>query len=110
MAMSGKRTPEITDIRKGMPMEEVHLILREYTPVINYNEDKCIEIYDIQIGNDPSLGRAICHGALDLLTWGAWEIIGTPAEAVSSKTMTLTITYKDEIVDSVKCGQEKGGI
>ena len=33
------------------------------------------------------------HAALDLLTFGGWEIIGTPVEGFQGKTETITIEY-----------------
>ena len=114
MALSGKGEPEIDDIRKGMAINEVHFIMRNYTPVINDISGKRSESYTIDINNEPSAGRALGHLAMNVLTWGAWEIIGTPMEALSSKRLILTIIYEDEdgllVVDKIIAGKEKGGI
>ena len=39
-----------------------------------------VDLYEYEIGNKPSAGRAIGHGVMDILTLGLWEIIGTPIE------------------------------
>jgi len=126
MAMAGKAEPQMRDISKGMPMDEVHFILRDYTPVVNERDNSRIETYTIQIGNEPNIGRALCHLIMDLWTWGLWEIVGTPMEALNSKELMLTIHYTvcppEEgwakladgeniwIVERVVAGKTKGGI
>ena len=50
-------------------------------------------VYDYEVGNEPSAGRAIGHGVADLLTLGAWELVGTPVEAVQGDKYRLTIAY-----------------
>lgn len=50
------------------------------------------------------------HGALDLLAFGAWEIIGIPIEAMQGETFTLTIEYdKNDKVKKVYIGQTEVG-
>jgi hypothetical protein len=49
--------------------------------------------YEYEIGNEPSAGRAVAHGVLDVLTLGIWEIVGTPVEAIQGKKNQLTIYY-----------------
>lgn len=113
MALYGKAEPTVDSLQLGMPMESAHFIMRNYTPAITHADGKRIEEYKIQIGNAPSAGRAIGHLAMDVFTWGAWEIIGTPIEAVISKEMTLIIVYEKDgdnwIVSNIKGGKESGG-
>lgn len=48
-------------------------------------------------------GRAVFHGAADVLTIGLWEIVGTPTEAVWNGTdYLLKVTYdeQDRLLDS----------
>ena len=49
--------------------------------------------YDVALGWNPEPGRAIGHGVADLLTLGAWELVGTPVEAVQGDKYRLTIAY-----------------
>lgn len=48
-------------------------------------------------------GRALFHGAADVVTLGLWEVVGTPAEAVfSGDEMAYEVSYdKDDRVDQV---------
>ncbi|WP_281802553.1 hypothetical protein [Methylocystis echinoides] len=48
-------------------------------------------------------GRAVFHGAADVLTLGLWEVVGTPTEGVfSGDEMAFQLRYdKDDRVDEV---------
>lgn len=40
------------------------------------------------------VGRAFFHGAADILTWGLWEVVGTPTEVIFDGTkMACQVTY-----------------
>jgi outer membrane protein assembly factor BamE (lipoprotein component of BamABCDE complex) len=42
-------------------------------------------------------GRAVLHGAADVLTLGLWEVIGTPIEGVANGTkVSVEVTYDRE--------------
>jgi len=41
---------------------------------------------DGSAGGEPSTARAIGHGVMDVLTFGVWEIVGTPIELVVQKS------------------------
>lgn len=39
-------------------------------------------------------GRALFHGAADVMTLGLWEVVGTPAEAIfSGDEMAFEVSY-----------------
>jgi hypothetical protein len=48
-------------------------------------------------------GRAVFHGAADVLTLGIWEVVGTPTEGIfSGDEMAFQVRYdKDDHVDEV---------
>jgi hypothetical protein len=50
------------------------------------------------------VGRAVFHGAADVLTLGLWEVAGTPIEAVADGTPIKVEVYYDEknCVDFIK--------
>jgi len=111
MALHGKREPQLADLRKGMDIDEAHFILRDYTPAVAYNEagDR-IEEYRIQLGNAPAGGRALGHLAMDVLTLGLWEIVGTPMEGLTSGKMNLVVTYRDDKVLKIQAGKGQEGL
>lgn len=111
MALHGKGEPNLGDLRVGMSIDEAHFILRDYTPAVSYTpEGYRIEEYKIEMGNAPSGGRALGHLAMDVLTLGGWEILGTPMEGFSSSSMRLNITYKDDKITKISAGQKEGGM
>lgn len=66
--------------------------------------EKEIEIYKIETGNESSPGRAIGHLALDLLTGGLWELAGIPIELLTGETYYVTVYYKDGILENYSLG------
>ena len=57
-----------------------------------------MEIYEYEIGNEPSAGRAIGHGVMDVLTLGIWEVVGTPVEGFQGEKKRLMLTYDEHDV------------
>lgn len=56
-----------------------------------------IATYEYIVGNEPSTGRAVGHAAMDVLTLGVWEIIGTPIEAMNQgEKINVTIRYDSD--------------
>lgn len=101
MAMSGKKQPELGAIRVGATRGEIELQLGAPVEIHEAN-GKRVDIYEYEIGNEPSAGRAIGHGVMDVLTLGIWEVVGSPIEGVQGEKKRLMITYnEDDTVASV---------
>ena len=103
MALSGKRDRDITQVRTGMQRNDVifHLGADNLRETLT-NNDGTIDMFEIQKGNAPSAGRAVGHAVLDLLTWGLWEVIGTPLEAATSELIKVKVNYdKNETVTKI---------
>ncbi len=47
--------------------------------------------------------RAVGHGAMDVLTLGLWEVVGTPTEAIANgREVAVKVTYDEKLkVDQV---------
>lgn len=93
MAMSGEQEPDLGVVKLGAHRTEVELQLGSPVTVVTMEDGIRLDTYEYQIGNEPSGGRAIGHGVMDLLTAGLWEIIGTPVEAFVGETRRMTIYY-----------------
>lgn len=93
MALSGKEDPTLSVIRTGASRGEIELQLGE--PVVVVREDngnyRCL--YEFSQGKNPSAGRAIAHGVMDVLTMGIWEAVGTPIEGFKGTQKRLQIVY-----------------
>lgn len=106
MAMSGKNDPELSAVRVGSTRGEIELHLGAPKEIIE-QDNKRIDIYEYEVGNEPSAGRAIGHGVMDVLTLGIWEVIGTPVEGFQGDKKRLMISYdENDIVTKIGAGPE----
>lgn len=74
------------------------MLLAEFGPPIHSEtkDGKKTEIFKFVQGysTGAKAGRAVFHGAADVLTLGLWEVIGTPTEGVfSGDEMAFQVTY-----------------
>lgn len=107
MAMHGKRDVNIGALQIGQDRAIVLANLGQPTRTAA-TESGRVDVFELQRGNSPSGGRALAHGAIDLLTFGFWEIIGTPIEAMQGETYTLSVEYdKDDKVKKVITGESR---
>ncbi|MHB9074613.1 MAG: hypothetical protein ACYC6G_13940 [Desulfobaccales bacterium] len=93
MALSGKDDPNLNVIRTGASRGEIELQLGDpvtISPEANGNT-RCL--YEFSQGKNPSAGRAIAHGAMDVLTLGIWEAVGTPIEGFKGSKKRIQIVY-----------------
>lgn len=101
MAMSGSENPDLGAIRVGASRGEIELHLGSPIKTTPLPDGGRADVYQYEIGNEPSAGRAVGHGVMDVLTLGIWEVVGTPIEAVQGETYHATITYdgSDKVAD-----------
>lgn len=101
MAMSGHRQPELSVIRTGASRGEVELQLGQPVEILESNGMR-IDVYEYELGNEKSAGRAVGHAVMDVLTLGLWEIAGTPIEGFQGEKRRLMITYdENDIVTKI---------
>lgn len=100
MAASGKRESDVAALQKGDNKSMVVAKIGHQPLRVAKQGNKEIEIYEIEKGNEPSVGRAIAHGTLDLFTLGLWEVVGTPLEATNGEKSYLTVVYKNGLLQS----------
>jgi len=101
MALSGKKTPDLGVVKQKASRGAVELQLGAPVKVTTLENGHVLDVYEYEVGNDPSTGRAIGHGVLDVLTLGVWEIVGTPVEGFTGDKRQLQIEYdeNDHVVD-----------
>lgn len=94
MAAAGDEEPNLSNVHRGASRGEVELSLGHPTAVSVAEDGSTIATYQYTIGNKPSVGRAVGHGVLDVLTFGIWEVVGTPIEAFNQGDVkNVTVTY-----------------
>ena len=101
MALSGSANPSLGAVRTGATRGEIELHLGSPISSTLLDGGHRADVYQYEVGNEPSAGRAAGHAVLDVLTLGLWEIAGTPIEAVQGEKYTATIVYdgNDKVVD-----------
>ena len=101
MALSGSQNPDLGAVRTGATRGEIELHLGTPTRSTLLEGGRRADVYEYEIGNEPSAGRAAGHAVMDVLTLGIWEIVGTPIEGVQGEKYTATIVYdeNDKVVD-----------
>lgn len=111
MALSGSSNPDIGSIRVGSTRGEVEMQLGSPVRTHAAKGSSRTDIYQYEIGNEPSAGRAVAHGVMDVLTLGIWEIVGTPIEAVQGDKYEATVTYDEQDrVANVRTRKVGGGM
>ncbi len=110
MALSGKENPDLGAVRVGATRGEVQLHLGTPTTSQTLENGERADVYEYEIGNEPSAGRAAAHGIMDVLTLCIWEVLGTPIEAVQGEKYKATIKYdKDDKVIDISSKKVEGG-
>ena len=111
MALSGDKDPDIGAVRIGSTRGEAEMHLGSPVRTNAGAGGSRLDVYEYEIGNEPSGGRAVAHGVMDVLTLGLWEIAGTPIEAVQGEKYEATLTYdeQDRVID-IKTRKIGGGI
>ena len=95
MAAKQPSKKEVGLLAPGVPR---NLVLAELgQPVVTETRTgKRVEVYSFVQGYSKGVrvSRSIAHGAADVLTFGLWEAIGTPTEAIFDGTrMAYEVTY-----------------
>lgn len=102
MAMSGKKDPDLGMVKTSASRGEVEMQLGKPIETTSLPDGCRVDMYEYEVGNEPSAGRAIGHGVMDVLTLGLWEVVGTPIEGVQGTKNRVTITYdRDDRVKAV---------
>ena len=101
MALSGSQNPDLGAVRTGATRGEIELHLGSPVRSTLLEGGRRADVYEYEVGNEPSAGRAAGHAAMDVLTLGIWEIVGTPIEGVQGEKYTATIVDDDhdKVVD-----------
>jgi hypothetical protein len=93
MALSGNKEPNLQAIHVGSTRAEVEAQLGPPADSVPTNYGARTDVYVYEAGNEPSVVRAIVHILYDAITFGFYEIIATPAEAMLGEKRRLPIYY-----------------
>jgi hypothetical protein len=107
MAVSGNHNPDLGAVRSGASRSEIEMHLGTPIKVASLGDGQEAATYQYEIGDEPSAGRAIGHGVMDVLTLGLWEVVGTPIEGFQGETHQITVTYESDRAVAVR-GHQQG--
>jgi len=98
MALSGKQRKYTTVLVNGAPRSIILAELGDPNSTIKNNNDELVDTWIITKGNEPDALRALLHGALDVSTFGLWEIVGTPLEMIAAHEdhYAYVVTYDNK--------------
>lgn len=95
MALRGNTEAKVSGIGVGQDRAEVLATLGPAKKTYR-SADKRVDVFKLKRGDEPSAGRAIAHGVLDVATLCVWEVVGTPIEAVQGESFYVTVQYDAE--------------
>lgn len=93
MALSGDPEPDLEACHVGADEVDIEEQLGPPVAARSLPDGGRECVYEYALGTAPSPERAITHGTLDVLTFGLWEAIGTPVEALRGETYRMTVVY-----------------
>jgi hypothetical protein len=93
MALSGHKDPNVQTLHVGSTKGEVELELGQPKESHPTSYGARTDIYEYEVNNEPSFGRAGLYLLYDLLTIGIAEVIFTPAELMTGEKKRLPIYY-----------------
>jgi hypothetical protein len=95
MAVKGKDDPNLGVLGAG---QDRAIAIATLGPPhkTHFNDGNRVDVFKLKRGDKPSAGRAVAHGALDLMTLGVWEVLGTPIEAMQGETFYVSVSYDEQ--------------
>ena len=93
MDLDGQNDPDLTVVKQQAYRTDIEMQLGSPIKVDTAPNGQTTAVYQYEVGKEPSTGRAVAHGVMDVLTLGIWEVVGTPVEVFKGDTLTLIATY-----------------
>jgi hypothetical protein len=95
MAVNGAKDPDVGVLAIG---EDRAVVLATIGPPQKtyITPARRVDVFKWKRGDEPSAGRAIAHGVMDLATLCLWEIVGTPIEFSQGDVFYMSVQYDSE--------------
>lgn len=101
MALDGSSPLDYSLFKPGTPRK--HVIARYGNPISSEAKGgKILDTYEFEEGDEKAPERVGIHMAVDIMTFGAWELFATPYEWFQGKNVTYVLEYgPDDNLESV---------
>lgn len=98
MALSGQKAPDMSVLSIGQTRGVIETQFGQPVSSFNMDDGNTYVTYAYSTGNEPSAGRAVAHGVMDVLTLGLWEVVGTPVEAIAGQDEehAIVVVYNNQ--------------
>jgi hypothetical protein len=93
LALHGEEQPDLSVVKVGAERSQIEAQLGPPETEAPLAAGRTRSTYLYEVGNESSAGRAAVHAGMDILTFGIWELVGTPLEAMQGEEMQLVVTY-----------------
>ena len=93
MALNGQKDPDLSVVKKDVHRTDVEMQLGAPIQINTAPNGQMTAVYEYEVGREPSAGRAVAHGVMDVLTLGIWEVVGTPVEVLKGDKLHLIVIY-----------------
>ncbi len=96
MSLDGKDEPDLTVVKQNVSRSDIEMQLGDPITIEQKPNGQIVAVYEYEVGKEPSTGRAVAHGVMDVLTLGIWEAVGTPIEHFKGNMIHLTAIYTQD--------------
>lgn len=93
MAATGRDGPDLAVVAQEATRLDVERQLGSPVKTQQLGNGEYIAVYDVEPRTKANLARAAGHGVLDVFTFGLWEVVGGPLEAVNARRVLVTARY-----------------
>ena len=93
MAASGKENPKVEEIKPGTLKSVVEAQLGKHVNIQKNADGSFVAEYFYEMNDLPDPNRAAAYGAMDVMTLGLWELVGTPLEASRTDLKKIKIEF-----------------
>lgn len=93
MAAAGKESPNLAVCQVGSDKTLIESEVGPPKTIESLADGSTSCTYEYEFGNEPSAGRAVLNAGMDVVTFGLWEVVGTPAEALQGSKYEMVVVY-----------------